>query len=213
MASPTHDSAQQGGSPPAVPDSAAGIGSDRRRLMLRIGAAVVAVIAVAVLAWALTTPASGSQPKPGAAPGAPAPLVGHYAPDATMPDLANHNVTLSSLRGKVVLINFWYVACEPCQYEMPALEKTYQAQASQGFTVVGVDVNDDAPTISSFIQRLGVTYPILLDVGEHATLEYKLTATPTSFLVDRQGVIRYRFVGPVDRSALSRDVATLLASK
>lgn len=179
---------------------------------MRIASVAVAVVAVAVLVWALTTPATESQPRPGATPGAAAPQVGHYAPDATLLDLSNHSVALSSLHGKVVLINFWYVACEPCQYEMPALEKTYQADQSKGFVVVGVDVNDDAPTITSFINRLGVTYPILRDVNARATVSYHLTDTPTSFLVDRQGVIRYKFVGPVDHTQLSKDVATLLAT-
>ena len=199
--------------PGAAGPVAADAAQARRRRTVRVVAALVAVVSVVVLAWALTTPASGSQPKSGAAPGAAAPQVGHYAPDATLLDLASHNVTLSSLRGKVVLVNFWYVACEPCQYEMPALEKTYQANASQGFVVVGIDVNDNAQTITDFTQRLGITYPILRDVSEQATLEYKLTATPTSFLVDRQGVIRDKFVGPVDRAALSKDVATLLTAK
>lgn len=185
----------------------------RRRRRVRVAAVGVALASIAILAWALTTPASGSQPRAGAAPGAAAPQVGHYAPDAALVDLSNHNVTLSSLRGKVVLVNFWYVACEPCQYEMPALEKTYQADASRGFVVVGVDVSDDTPTITAFTRRLGITYPIWRDVNARATVTYKLTATPTSFLVDRQGVIRYRFVGPVDQAALSKDVATLLSAK
>lgn len=198
--------------PPAATVSVATPGDARRRRTLRIVSVAVAVVAVGVLVWALTTPAPQGQPKPGSAPGAAAPQVGHYAPNATLLDLSNHSVPLSSLRGKVVLINFWYVACEPCQYEMPALEKTYQTDQSKGFVVVGVDVSDDTPNITTFINRLGVTYPILRDVNARATVTYHLTDTPTSFLVDRQGVIRYKFVGPVDHTQLSKDVATLLAA-
>ncbi|MGH2514289.1 MAG: TlpA family protein disulfide reductase [Ktedonobacterales bacterium] len=184
-----------------------------RRRTVRIVAALAVVATVLILGRALTTPAQSSPASASATPGAPAPQVGHYAPDATLLDLANRQVTINSLRGKVVLLNFWYVACQPCQYEMPALEKAYLSYASKGVVVVGVDISDDAQTISDFIQRLGVTYPILRDVGERVTLQYRLTATPSSFFLDRQGVIRYKQVGPLDTATLNTELAALLKAR
>ncbi len=182
--------------------------SPLRSRVVRIGGAVIVVVSAAVLLWTLLQPAPATSTT-----STPAPLVGHPAPDVTLLDLHNTHVSLSSLRGKVVLLNFWYVACPPCQTEMPALEQAYRDDQSRGLVVVGVDVSDDAQTISTFLTRLGITYPIWRDVGQRATLQFRLTDTPTSFFIDRQGVIRYKVVGPLDAPTLSRDTAALLSSK
>lgn len=192
--------------------SAAPSPSGRRRTV-RVVAALAVVATLLILGRALTTPAQSSPTSAAATPGAPAPQVGHYAPNATLLDLSNRQVDINSLRGKIVVLNFWYVACEPCQYEMPALEKAYLTYSAKGVVVVGVDISDDAQTISTFIQRLGVTYPVLRDVGERVALQYRLTATPTSFVLDRQGVIRYKQVGPFDTATLDADVTALLNAR
>lgn len=177
----------------------------------RLTVALVAVATVVILVWALFTPAPAKTP--GAPPAAAAPQVGHYAPDAALLDLSNKSVRLSSLRGQVVVLNFWYVACEPCRYEMPALEKAYLAHKSQGLVIVGVNTSDDAQTISNFTNQIGVTYPILRDLGERVTIQYKVTATPTTFVVDRHGVIRAKIAGPLDNDAVAKYVVPLLSEK
>ena len=185
--------------------------SDRRRTV-RIVVALAVLATLLILGRALTTPAQSSPANASATPGPAAPQIGHYAPNATLLDLSNRQVDINSLRGKVVVLNFWYVACEPCLYEMPALEKAYLTYSGKGVVVVGVNISDDAQTISTFIQRLGITYPILRDVGERVALQYQLTATHTSFILDRQGVIRYKQVGPFDTPTLDHDVTALLAA-
>lgn len=200
--------------------SPAGLSHVTRRIRaFQVVAVVLVVAAIALLAHGLLTPAPPKAATPGhatsgAAPTvtpAPAdPLVGHYAPDVTVRDMHDRLTPLSSLRGSVVLLNFWYVSCPPCQIEMPALEHAYLAHQSQGFKVVGLDVVDDASTISAFTSRLGITYPILRDVGERAVLAYQVRATPSSFLIDRNGVIRAVYTGPVDTSTLEKQLAPLL---
>lgn len=172
---------------------------------------LVAVATIVILVWALFTPAPASTP--GTTPGAAAPQVGHYAPDAALLDLSNKSVRLSSLRGQVVVLNFWYVACEPCRYEMPALEKAYLANKAQGLVIVGVNTSDDAQTISDFTNQIGVTYPILRDLGERVTIQYKVIATPTTFVLDRHGVIRAKISGPLDKDAIAKYVTPLLTEK
>jgi peroxiredoxin len=146
-----------------------------------------------------------------ATPGPAAPLVNHFAPDVTLLDLHNGRVALSSWRGKVIVLNFWYVACEPCQYEMPALQHVYDAQYAKGLVVVGVNTSDDTTSITQFVKALGITYPILRDVGQRTTIEYRVVDTPTSFFIDRHGVIRYKVIGPLDKATLDQDSAALLA--
>ena len=199
------------------------VGMSRATLRIRVlqvvaGALIVA--AIALIAHGLLTPASPTVKTPGhSTPGvvatataAPAdPLVGHYAPDVTLRDMRDKLTPLSSLRGSVVLLNFWYVSCPPCQIEMPALERAYLAHQSQGFKVVGIDVVDDASTISAFTSRLGITYPMLRDIGERAVLAYQIRATPSSFLIDRAGVIRAVYTGPITSSTFQQQLAPLLA--
>lgn len=173
----------------------------------------LAVVTVGLVLKGLLTPAPASPVNARATPGPAAPVVGHYAPDITLRDLSNNPVALSSLRGKVVVLNFWYAACEPCKYEMPALESAYETHKSQGFVVLGVDVVDDPATADTFIHQVGITYPVVRDVDLRAATLYRLVDTPSSFIIDRNGVIRYRVAGTIDSSTLQTDVATLLAAK
>ena len=207
----THDAA----------DTLAEMASARRRTrLLQVISGVLIVAAIALLLHGLLTPATPSSATPGRAssgaePTATAaladPLIGHVAPDVSVHDMQDHLTALSSLRGSVVLLNFWYVSCPPCQIEMPALERAYLAHQSQGFTVVGLDVVDDASTISAFTSRLGITYPILRDIGQRAVLAYQVRATPSSYLIDRNGIIRARYTGPINTSTFQHDLAALLA--
>ena len=189
--------------PPARPQ--------RHTRAIIITAAVL--IAIGLVLKGLLTPATPSIASPDATPGPSAPVVGHYAPDITLRDLSNNPVKLSSLRGKVVALNFWYAACEPCTYEMPALEHTYQQYQAQGFVVLGVDTVDDPGTADSFIHSLGITYPIVRDVDFRAVTLYRVTDTPSTFFIGRDGVVRYKAVGPLTAATLHTDVTALLNQK
>jgi peroxiredoxin len=203
--------------PPGIPSTPA---AARRTRVPQIVAGALIVAAVVLLLRGLLTPVSPTGATPGHAASSPAatataapadPLVGHYAPEVTLRDLRDKPTPLSSLRGKVVLLNFWYASCFPCQIEMPALEHIYLAHRSQGFEVVGIDTVDDAATISEYTSRLGITYPMLSDIGERAWTAYQVRATPSSFLIDRNGVIRAVYAGPVNTSTFQQQLTTLLA--
>jgi peroxiredoxin len=172
---------------------------------------VIAVLVVATLALllkALLTPAAG--PTSSQSPGPAAPFAGHYAPDATLVDLSDNQVALSSLRGKVVILNFWYAACEPCRLEMPALERYYQAHKGEGFVVVGANVVDDVQTTKDFTKTIGVSYPVFRDPGQRAYNTYQVSKMPSSFIIDRDGVIRKVVVGPLDATTQDQTVSPLL---
>ena len=195
----------------SAPESTSSRKPNRRTRAIIIAALVI--VTAGLLLKGLLTPATPSSATPGATPGAAAPVVGHYAPDVTLRDLSNNPVKLSSLKGKVVALNFWYAACEPCKFEMPALEHTYQQYQAQGFVVLGVDVVDDPATADTFVHALGITYPVVRDVQLRAATIYRVTDTPSTFFIDRDGVIRYRVVGALNTSTLQTDVTALLAQK
>jgi cytochrome c biogenesis protein CcmG, thiol:disulfide interchange protein DsbE len=200
--------------PSSTPSGTPQTTSPHRQITLgRVIILVLVLATIAILLRALLTPSTGLSGNGSATevPGTVAPLVNHYAPNATLVDLHNNRVALSSLRGKVVVLNFWYVACQPCQFEMPALQQVYNAQYSKGLVVVGINTSDDVTTITKFLKDLGITYPVLRDIGQRTTIEYRIVDTPTSFIIDRNGVIRYKVIGPLDKTTLNHDVNTLLA--
>jgi peroxiredoxin len=123
--------------------------------------------------------------------------VGERAPDFELRDLAGREVTLASLRGRVVLVDFWASWCEPCAREMPLLQRLHEQYQAQGFTVVGVSIDNDAANIRRFLERHRVTFPILHDPGPRPRVAgaFGLPAMPTSYLIDRNGIVRYRQAG------------------
>jgi peroxiredoxin len=94
---------------------------------------------------------------------------------------------------------------------MPALQKMYDAEYSRGLVVVGINTSDDALSITRFVQALGITYPVLRDVGQRTTIEYRVVDTPTSFIIDRHGVIRFKVIGPLDQATFAQDTSQLLS--
>lgn len=134
------------------------------------------------------------------------PQEGFLAPDFTLDSLAGDQVTLSALRGKVVLVNLWASWCGPCRAEMPAIDRVYQANRSRGFEVLAVDATnqDSESDARAFVERLDLTFPILLDRTGAVGQRYLLRALPTSFFIDRRGVIRSVMMGGPMSEALIR---------
>jgi len=127
----------------------------------------------------------------------PRPEVGHLTPDFTLPALTGEAVRLSAFRGhKAVLINFWATWCAPCRLEMPTMEKAYQKYKGKGLEILAVSI-DAGPksAVKNFMEELGLTFPALLDPKMQVLHLYRLSAIPASFLIDKQGVIRFKELG------------------
>ena len=138
---------------------------------------------------------------------------GFAAPDFTLDLLGGGKVTLADLRGKVVLVNFWTSWCPPCRLEMPAIEKTYRSYKDLGFVVIGVNLTaqDAEKDAANFVKEIGVTFPIALDRDNAIGNLYRVTALPTSYFVDRNGVIRSVIVGgPMSEALIQSKVEELL---
>lgn len=125
-------------------------------------------------------------------------LQGKPASSFTLPDMKGKKVSLNDFAGQVVLLNFWATWCGPCRKEMPALDALHQRYAHQGFTVLGVSMDDDAQVIRNFFKKITVTFPILHDSGKDSAEKYRVFALPTSFLIDRKGVVRQFLTGQQD---------------
>ena len=142
----------------------------------------------------------------------PSPREGFTAPDFTLDLMGGGQATLSALQGKVVLVNLWASWCPPCRSEMPAIEKAYQVFKPQGFEVLAVNAtNQDKETAAAaFVQELGLTFPIPLDPNGVVSAQYGLRGLPSSFSIDRRGIIRSIVVGPMSEALIQSKVEELL---
>ncbi|RMG02893.1 MAG: TlpA family protein disulfide reductase [Nitrospirae bacterium] len=122
-------------------------------------------------------------------------LLGKDAPSFRLNDLNGNEVTLSAFQGKVVLINFWATWCGPCKREMPGLEEVFKRYKNQGFTVIAVSIDSEKSAILNFLKSIPLSFPILHDPKIEVSKRYKVYAYPTSFLIDRKGIIREKFIG------------------
>jgi peroxiredoxin len=137
--------------------------------------------------------------------------VGDAAPNFTLTTLGGKQVSLSDYRGRPVMLNFWYAACPGCLAETPGMQRFYAAQQAAGtdLVILGVNAVDDLPTAQHFVQQFGVTYTNVLDNNQRVATLYNLTATPTSYFIDRHGIIHSVVLGPVDDAALQQKVAEI----
>jgi cytochrome c biogenesis protein CcmG/thiol:disulfide interchange protein DsbE len=143
----------------------------------------------------------------------PAPRQGFQAPDFSLTTLTGEMVTLSELRGQPVLINLWATWCPPCRAEMPDLQATYEKYNQQGFTILAINATyqDSQTSAASFVEEYGLTFPILLDTSGETARLYQMRALPTSFFIDREGIIQEVVVGgPMSPALLQVRVEKIL---
>jgi peroxiredoxin len=117
------------------------------------------------------------------------------APNFTLKSIDGKNIKLSELSGNVVLINFWASWCGPCLQEMPLLNAIHQKYEPLGFTVLGVNVEENSANARAFLAERGVDFPILLDSKNQVSKLYDVVAMPTTVVVDRDGNMRFLHKG------------------
>jgi cytochrome c biogenesis protein CcmG/thiol:disulfide interchange protein DsbE len=172
-----------------------------RALPLLAGAAVLAVLVL--LAWALArqAPAGG-----GGGPATAVAVPPRPVRELGLTGFDGQAFRLSAARGQLVLVNFWASWCVPCREEAGVLERGWRAYRDRGVVVLGVNVWDAEAEARSFLRTTGATYPNGTDPGGEAAIDFGVRGLPETFVVDRQGRIVRKWVGPVTDRGL---VATL----
>lgn len=177
--------------------------SPKRKVMQQAERRIFYVLAlIASLAWIVIS----SDPSQAAAD-RPADLeVGAPAPDFTLSTPQGEALTLSDLRGQAVLVNLWATWCPPCEEEMPAIQRMYLEYRDRGLVVLGVNVTsqDNPLSVMPFVERYGLTFPILLDETGQVSAAYGLRSLPTSFFIARDGTISEIVIGGPMAEALLR---------
>lgn len=136
------------------------------------------------------------------------------APDVTFSSLSGEQISMQSLRGKVVLVNFWATSCATCIKEMPELVETYEKYKGQGLDLIAVAMQYDPPNyVLNYAQTRGLPFTVALDLkGDVARSFDDVKLTPTTYVIDKNGLIIKRYVGAPDFAALHRLLESALAA-
>lgn len=186
-----------------------------RWLIFGLVVAALALGSVKLLQEAAAGSYSGSLPGGGVVllPGASrasAPKAGEPAPQFTLQTLDGKTASLGDYRGQAVMVNFWATWCPPCRAEMPDMEQVYQEKKQDGFSVLAVNIQEARDPIAQFVNKFGLTFPILMDVSGEVTQRYGIYGLPSSYFIDPEGKIAEVNVGPLSKAAISRKVEAIL---
>jgi cytochrome c biogenesis protein CcmG/thiol:disulfide interchange protein DsbE len=138
------------------------------------------------------------------------PLIGQAAPEIDLTTLDGERVTLSELRGRPVLINFWATWCIPCRDEFPLMAAAYEEHAADGLEILGIVHDDTADGARAFASDMGARWPMLMDSDDVAWNDYVGVGMPTSFFVDRDGIVRAFSLGGFTEDGLTAQLETIL---
>ncbi|MFZ5909602.1 MAG: redoxin domain-containing protein [Chloroflexota bacterium] len=171
------------------------------------------LVLLGAAAWMLWPRQASGEADPASSASLTEPVAVNYpAPELTLSDVSGEQHSLAGYRGQVVLVNLWATWCPPCKAEMPTLNDYYKDHADEGFMILAVNDGDPAGDVSAFAQAYGLSFPVLLDPNYIATDQaFKTRSLPSSFVIDREGVVRLRWVGEIDRATLEEYVTPLVA--
>lgn len=149
-------------------------------------------------------------PNQGAQLRGPDQVVGAALPEFSGPLVSGGNLRLQALRGRPMLLNLWATWCGPCRREMPALEQLAKSRAGL-LAVVAIDQGEDATTARAFARRFGVTFPVVVDTTQQLGTLLHLAGLPSSFFIDRDGIIRSAVDGEMTYEVMRKKAQALLA--
>lgn len=137
---------------------------------------------------------------------------GNIAPDFQLTTIDGKSMKLSEQRGKKVFLNFWATWCPPCRAEMPDMENFYKDQKNNSFVILAVNYTTQEKNkddVHQFVEDFGLTFPILLDHDGSISSHYQIFTIPTTFVIDSNGVIQKKFVGPLNKEMMEKLVSSI----
>jgi peroxiredoxin len=138
-------------------------------------------------------------------------IIGSKAPEFSMTSLSGQQISLKDLRGQGVLVNFWATWCYPCREEMDDLKAAYEKYKDQGIVILGIDMKEGEETVRKFIESYKITYPILIDMDGKVGDAYNVFGIPSSFFIDKDGVIRDIILGEMNQDSINNKIEKLIS--
>ena len=136
--------------------------------------------------------------------------VNYPAPELSLQTVNGKSESLIDYRDRVVLVNNWATWCPPCKAEIPTLQAYYETHANDGFVIVGIEAGEPQKDVLAFVQEHDMTYPVWFDLSGAAMNAFHNESLPSSYVIDRQGVVRYSWVGEISQEMLEKYVTPLL---
>jgi cytochrome c biogenesis protein CcmG/thiol:disulfide interchange protein DsbE len=186
------------------------------------------VVGTVLILFIVTRPLAVVNPVPSVDPGAvfyqisaasQGLAIGEQAPELSgtdngvtvqLADIDGHPITLAALKGHPVWINFWATWCPPCQRETPVLRDTYKAHQAEGLVLIAIDVQEPADAVRAYAEKYGLTYTLGLDLTAAVFRNYKIYLLPSQYFIDRNGVIRGRYFGPLTPELAEQQLKAIL---
>jgi peroxiredoxin len=163
---------------------------NRLRVMVLLGSALLVVLGLTVNSWAVEK--------------------GDKAPDFSLVDTSGKTVSLSQMQGKVVVVNFFTIWCQPCRHEMPDLNAIYKDNKDKGLAMVGICLNADPNQLKLLVQKLNLDYPVLLGTDKVSKDYGEIVGVPTTFIINKQGQIAEKITGARKKEEFLQMITPLL---
>lgn len=132
------------------------------------------------------------------------------APDFSLFDVYGRKRNLSDFKGKVIILDFWATWCPPCRFEIPHFVELYEEYREKGLEIIGVSLDLNKAKVEAFIEENGVNYPVLMGDRDVTELYGGIVSIPTTFILDRDGVMRKRYIGYRDKEVFESDIKQFL---
>lgn len=179
-------------------------------IFIGIGLLVLGVMAALMLANPEQAASSTNGPPAGEDLSViPAP-VSFAAPELTLYDLDGEQASLIDFKGQIVLVNNWATWCPPCKAEMPTLQAYYEENKKKGFLLIGIEAGEPEDEVAQFVADYGLTFPIWLDPQNKALYAFHNQNLPSSYVIDKEGIVRLAWVGAISKAMLEKYVTPLL---
>lgn len=136
--------------------------------------------------------------------------VNFAAPALDLTLLDGSPVSLADLRGQVVLVNLWATWCPPCRQEMPTLQAFYDKYKDDGFVLIGINQEEPREVVEPFVAEFGLTFPVWLDLEYLAEQEFNTSNLPSSYVIDRSGIVRLMWIGGISKTNLEKFVPKII---
>lgn len=179
-------------------------------LLVGAGLVIIAVVAFILLSNNGDKETAANNEIPNGPPSAIPAEVEFPAPALSLTDINGNVSSIADYNGEVILVNHWAIWCPPCKAELPVLNAYYEDHKKDGFVIIGIESGEPPQQVAAFAEQGGLTFPIWADPQKQGAIAFQVRSLPTSFVIDRNGTVRYAWTGAISREMLEKYVTPVI---